>query len=50
LDVSLSDLFFYEGIDDSADVLREKINRLVGAADVKRLRKYYRLLMVSDQE
>jgi hypothetical protein len=50
LDVSLSDLFFYEGIDDSADVLREKINRLVGAADVKPLRKYYRLLMVSDQE
>lgn len=50
LDVSLSDLFFYEGIDDSADVLREKISRLVGAADVKRLRKYYRLLIVSDQE
>jgi len=50
LDVSLSDLFFYEGVDDNADLLREKINRLVGTADLKRLRKYYRLLMVSDQE
>ena len=49
LDVSLSDLFFYEGVDDNADVLREKINRLVGAADVKQLRKYYRLMMVSGQ-
>jgi transcriptional regulator with XRE-family HTH domain len=50
LDVSLSDLFFYEGVDDNADVLREKIKLLVGTADLKRLRKYYRLLMVADQE
>jgi|SRR5581483_4704565 len=47
LDVSMSDLFFFEGVDDSAEALRAKIHRLVQTNDVKRLRKYYRLLLVS---
>jgi transcriptional regulator with XRE-family HTH domain len=50
LDVSVSDLFFFEGVDDSAEVLRAKIHRLIETDDVKRLRKYYRLLLVSDEE
>jgi transcriptional regulator with XRE-family HTH domain len=50
LDVSMNDLFFFEGIDDSAETLRAKIHRLVETEDVKRLRKYYRLLLVSDED
>jgi transcriptional regulator with XRE-family HTH domain len=50
LDVSVSDLLFFEGVDDSAPVLRGKIHRLVETDNVKRLRKYYRLLLVSDEE
>ena len=50
LDVSVSDLFFFEGVDDSAEVLRAKIHRLIETEDVTRLRKYYRLLLVSDED
>lgn len=50
LDVSVSDLFFFEGVDDSAELLRAKIQRLIETDSVKRLRKYYRLLLVSDEE
>lgn len=50
LDVSMSDLFFFEGVDDNAEALRAKIHRLVQTNDVKRLRKYYRLLLVSLEE
>jgi transcriptional regulator with XRE-family HTH domain len=49
-DMSVNDLFFAEGIDDSAEVLRAKIHRLVATDDVKRLRKYYRLLLVCEEE
>lgn len=47
LGVSMSDLFFFEGIDDDAEILREKINRLVETSDVKELRMFYRLMIVS---
>jgi transcriptional regulator with XRE-family HTH domain len=50
LDVSLSDLYFFEGLDDSVDVLRTKIERLIQIDDSKKLRKYYRLLLVSNDE
>jgi transcriptional regulator with XRE-family HTH domain len=49
-DMSVNDLFFVEGIDDSAEALRAKIHRLIETDDVKRLRKYYRLLLVSSEE
>ena len=49
-DMSVNDLFFVEGIDDSAEALRAKIHRLIETDDVKRLRKYYRLLLASDEE
>ena len=33
--MSVSDLFFFEGVDDSAEVLRAKIHRLIETDDVK---------------
>lgn len=46
LNVSMSDLCFFEGIDDSAEVLRSKIQRLAQTDDVQRLRTYYRAMLV----
>ena len=50
LDVSMSDLYFFEGVDDNADALRAKIHRIAETQDVKQLRKYYRLMLVSRQD
>lgn len=50
LNVSLNDLFFFEGIDDNAEVLRSKIQRLAETSDVEKLRKYYRLMIVSREK
>ena len=50
LNVSMSDLFFLDGVDDSAEELRAKIQRLTQTDDPKRLRKYYRLMLVSHEE
>ena len=50
LDVSISDLFFFQGSDGSAKELRAKILRFVETDDVKKLRKYYRLLLVATEE
>jgi transcriptional regulator with XRE-family HTH domain len=49
LEVSMSDLYFFEGVDDSAYVLRSKIQTLLKTNDPKRLRKYYRLLLVAHE-
>ena len=50
LGVSLSDLYFFEGIDDNPNVLRAKIDELLRTEDPKLLRKYYRLLLVVSEE
>ncbi len=50
LNVSMSDLFFFEGVDDSAEELRAKIQRLAQTNDIERLRKYYRLMLVSREK
>ena len=50
LDVSMSDLFFFEGIDDDAEVLRAKIHRLAQTNDLRQLRTYYRLMLVSREK
>jgi transcriptional regulator with XRE-family HTH domain len=50
LDISISDLFFFQGNDGSPEELRARILRLVETDDVKKLRKYYRLLLVATQE
>jgi transcriptional regulator with XRE-family HTH domain len=47
LEVSMSDLYFFEGVDDSPDALRSKIQILLRTNDPKRLRKYYRLMLVA---
>lgn len=47
LGVSMSDLFFLDGLDDNADVIRSRIMGLLQEADTKLLRKYYRLLLVT---
>jgi transcriptional regulator with XRE-family HTH domain len=50
LNVSMSDLFFFEGVDDSAEELRARIQQLAQTNDVKRLRVYYRLMLVSREK
>jgi transcriptional regulator with XRE-family HTH domain len=47
LDVPLYELFFFEGLDDNAEVLREKIQVLLNSSDAEHLRKFYRLMLVS---
>jgi transcriptional regulator with XRE-family HTH domain len=49
LGVPMSELFSFEGMDDTAEALREKITRLIQTDDRLRLRKYYRLMLVSDE-
>jgi transcriptional regulator with XRE-family HTH domain len=49
LDLSIGDLFFFQGNDVSADQLRSRILRLVETDDVRTLRKYYRLLLVATE-
>jgi hypothetical protein len=46
----MSDLYFFEGVDDSAETLRAKIQRLIQTDVLKQLRKYYRLLLVSHED
>lgn len=50
LGVSLSDLYFLEGIDDSPEVLRAKIQELIQTDDPKQLRRYYRLILVASEK
>lgn len=50
LDISISDLFFFQGHDGSPEELRAKILRIVKTEDVKKLRKYYRLLLVATED
>jgi transcriptional regulator with XRE-family HTH domain len=49
LDVSMGDLFFFEGVDDSVETIRARIHALAQTDDVARLRRYYRLMIVSDE-
>jgi len=50
LDVSVGDLFFIEGVDDSPEVLRNKIRALTEIDDVGQLRQFYRLMLVALEE
>jgi transcriptional regulator with XRE-family HTH domain len=47
LNISVSDLFFIEGLDDSADILRSRIRALAEIDDVDQLRMFYRMMLVS---
>jgi transcriptional regulator with XRE-family HTH domain len=50
LGVLMSDLFSFEGLDDSANELRAKIYCLIDTDDPAVLRKYYRLLLVAQEK
>lgn len=50
LDMSISDLFFFQGSGDAPEELRQKIKRLIETDDLKKLRKYYRLLLIAAEE
>jgi transcriptional regulator with XRE-family HTH domain len=50
LNVSVSDFFFVEGLDDNLEVLRTKIHKLAETDDVKLLRRYYRLMLVARED
>jgi len=50
LDISISDLFFFQGNDSSPEELRKRILRLIETDDVNKIRKYYRLLLVATEE
>lgn len=41
------ELFFSEGLDQSAEQLRESISRILTSQDASQLRKIYRLILVS---
>lgn len=47
LGVQMSDLFFFDGLDDNADVIRAKILEILKETDPKILRKFYRLLLIT---
>ena len=47
LQVSPSELFFAEGLDDNAEVLRQKIQNLLRTANAEQLRKFYRHMLVA---
>ena len=47
LDVFIDDLLFSQGYDESPEELRAKILRLTDTDDVKKLRKYYRFLLLA---
>jgi transcriptional regulator with XRE-family HTH domain len=50
LDVSLDDLLFVEGLTETADTIKERIQRWLDTSDTHKLRKYYRLLLVLASE
>jgi hypothetical protein len=50
LGVSVGDLFFIEGLDDNADILRSRIHGLAETKNVAQLRTFYRLMLVSLEE
>ena len=47
LEVSPSELLFAEGLDDNAEVVRQKIQNLLRRANTEQLRKFYRHMLVS---
>ena len=50
LDVFVDDLLFSQGYNESSEELRTKILRLTDTDDVKKLRKYYRLLLIATED
>jgi transcriptional regulator with XRE-family HTH domain len=47
LDVEIVELFFGEGLEETADELRESISSVLASQDAAQLRKIYRLILVT---
>ncbi len=47
LDVTVDDLLFVEGLTETSEDIKARIQRWLDAGDAKKLRKYYRLLLVA---
>lgn len=45
LDVTIDDLLFVEGLVEEPEQIRARIHRWLRTSDIKKLRKYYRLLL-----
>jgi transcriptional regulator with XRE-family HTH domain len=50
LDVEVVELFFGEGLNQTAEQLLESISRVLATQDVAQLRKIYRLILVSSEK
>jgi transcriptional regulator with XRE-family HTH domain len=50
LEVTMDDLLFVDGLAENADDIKVRIHGLLEAADVKKLRKFYRLLLLIVEE
>lgn len=47
LDVRVEELFFGDGLDGDAELFRQSISRMLASQDTAKLRKIYRLILVS---
>ncbi|MEG9437807.1 helix-turn-helix transcriptional regulator [Edaphobacter sp. HDX4] len=50
LDVTVDDLLFVDGLAESSDEIKARIQRMLDSADTKMLRKFYRLLLLMGEE
>jgi transcriptional regulator with XRE-family HTH domain len=50
LDVTIDDLLFVEGLIEEPEEIKARIHRWLRTNDVKKLRKYYRLLLIVVEE
>ena len=50
LDVTIDDLLFVEGLQESEKEIKERILRLLETTDAKKLRKWYRMLLITIEE
>ena len=50
LDVAIDDLLFVEGLQESEKDIKARISRLLETIDAKKLRKWYRILLITIEE
>ena len=50
LDVTIDDLLFVEGLQESEQDIKARISRWLETVDAKKLRKWYRLLLITLEE
>lgn len=50
LDVTVDDLLFIDGLIESQDEIKARIQRMLDSADIKMIRKFYRLLLLMQED